>query len=112
MAITGGARSIGLATAKKFVGRGARVFIGDLDANLAKTAAAEIGCYGFPLDVRSRESFANFLDSIDAPLRVLVNNAGIMQAGRFADQDDAIVEATVEINLRGVLTGTNWRAPA
>jgi len=111
VAITGGARGIGLATAKEFVGRGARVYIGDLDANLAKTAAAEIGCYGLPLDVRSRDSFANFLDSIDAPLQVLVNNAGIMPTGRFVDQDDAIVEATVDINLRGVLIGTKLALP-
>jgi len=111
VAITGGARGIGLATAKEFVGRGARVYIGDLDANLAKTAAAEISCYGLLLDVRSRNSFANFLDSIDAPLQVLVNNAGIMPTGRFVDQDDAVVEATVDINLRGVLIGTKLALP-
>jgi hypothetical protein len=111
VAITGGARGIGLATAKEFVGRGARVYIGDLDSNLAKTAAAEIGCYGLPLDVRSPDSFANFLESIDAPLQVLVNNAGIMPTGRFVDQDDAIVEATVDINLRGVLIGTKLALP-
>lgn len=111
VAITGGARGIGLATAKKFVARGARVYIGDLDADLAATVAAEIGCDGLPLDVRSRESYATFLDSIDAPLRVLVNNAGIMPTGRFIDQDDAIIEATVDVNLRGVLIGTKLALP-
>ena len=111
VAITGGARGIGLATAKKFAERGARVFIGDLDEALVAAAAAEIGCYGLPLDVRSRESFATFLDAISAPLQVLVNNAGIMPTGRFADQDEAVVEATLDINLRGVLTGTKLVLP-
>jgi hypothetical protein len=111
VAVTGGARGIGLATARQFAARGARVYIGDLDANLARTVAAEIGCHGLPLDVRCRDSFAGFLDSIDAPLQVLVNNAGIMPTGWFADQDDAIVDATVDINLRGVLTGTKLALP-
>ena len=50
------ARGIGYATAKAFVDKGAQVFIGDLDADLAKAAAAELGCTGTGLDVRSRES--------------------------------------------------------
>jgi NAD(P)-dependent dehydrogenase (short-subunit alcohol dehydrogenase family) len=111
VAITGGARGIGLATAKRFVAAGARVFIGDLDGRLAETVAAEIGCSGMELDVRSRESFARFLGAIDAPLQVLVNNAGIMPTGRFVDQDDAIVDATVDINLRGVMTGAKLALP-
>lgn len=111
VAITGGARGIGLATARKFAARGARVFIGDLDETLATAAAAEIGCHGLPLDVRSRESFAHFLGAIDGPLQVLVNNAGIMPTGRFADQDDEVVEATLDINLHGVLTGTKLVLP-
>jgi NAD(P)-dependent dehydrogenase (short-subunit alcohol dehydrogenase family) len=112
VAITGGARGIGLATAKRFAVHGARVYIGDLDGRLATTVAAEIGCNGMELDVRSRDSFARFLSAIDAPLEVLVNNAGIMPTGRFVDQDDAIVEATVDINLRGVMTGAKLALPA
>ena len=46
VAITGAARGIGYATAQAFVAQGARVFIGDLDADLAKTAAAKLGCFG------------------------------------------------------------------
>jgi hypothetical protein len=111
VAITGGARGIGYATAKAFAAKGARVFIGDLDADLAKTAAHELGCSGTGLDVRSRESFAEFLASVDPPLAVLVNNAGIMPAGRFVDEPDAVTDAIVGVNLNGVLRGTKLALP-
>lgn len=111
VAITGGARGIGLATAKAFAANGARVFIGDLDGDLAATEAAALGGHGRGLDVRSRQSFAEYLDAIDAPLTVLVNNAGIMPAGRFVDEDDAITDAITEININGVLTGTKLALP-
>jgi short-subunit dehydrogenase len=111
VAITGGARGIGLATAKAFAANGSRVFIGDLDADLAAKTTSNIGARGFGLDVRSRESFAAFLDAIDAPLTVLVNNAGIMPAGRFTDEDDAITEAILDINLKGLLIGTKLALP-
>jgi NAD(P)-dependent dehydrogenase (short-subunit alcohol dehydrogenase family) len=94
LSITGGARGIGLATAKAFAAKGSRVFIGDLDADLAAQEAAQFGGHGFSLDVRSRSSFAEFLDTVDAPVKVLVNNAGIMPAGAFADEDDAITDAS------------------
>lgn len=114
VAITGGARGIGRATAQAFAARGSRVFIGDLDADLAAATAAEIGGHGLGLDVRSRESFAAFLDAVEkagAPLAVLVNNAGIMPAGRFADEDDAITDAILDINTGGVLIGTKLALP-
>ena len=106
VAITGGARGIGRATAKAFADKGCRVFIGDLDADLATQVALEIGGRGFSLDVRSRDSFATFLRAVGTPLAVLVNNAGIMPAGPFADEDDAVTDAIVDINTKGVLTGT------
>jgi NAD(P)-dependent dehydrogenase (short-subunit alcohol dehydrogenase family) len=109
-AITGGARGIGRATAEAFVAAGARVAIGDLDAELVATTAAELGAgaVGLPLDVTDRVSFAAFLDAAaDAlgPLDVLVNNAGIMPSGAFLDEDDAMIDRVVDINLRGVLIG-------
>ncbi|MGB0878497.1 MAG: SDR family oxidoreductase [Mycobacterium sp.] len=111
VAITGGARGIGYATAKAFIDEGAQVFIGDLDAELAKTAADELGCRGVGLDVRSRESFAEFLAAVDGPLRVLVNNAGIMPAGRYVEELDAVTDSIVDVNLNGVLRGTKLALP-
>lgn len=111
VAITGAARGIGYATARAFVAEGARVFIGDLDADLAKASAKELGCAGAGVDVRSRKSFADFLAGIDAPLEVLVNNAGIMPAGRFVDEPDAVTDAIVNVNLNGVLRGTKLVLP-
>lgn len=62
VAITGGARGIGLATATAFASAGAKVAIGDLDADLAKHVAAGLDgdVVALPLDVTSSQSFARF----------------------------------------------------
>ena len=59
VAITGGARGIGLATAKALAPRGALVAIGDLHAGDARAAAGHVGspALGLALDVTRRESF-------------------------------------------------------
>lgn len=111
VAVTGAARGIGYATARAFIAAGATVFIGDLDGDLAKTAADELGCTGSGVDVRSRESLADFLAGIDPPLRVLVNNAGIMPAGRYVDEQDAVTDAIIDVNLNGVLRATKLVLP-
>lgn len=111
VAITGGARGIGMATAKAFAAHGALVHIGDIDEEAAHKAAAETGGQGYALDVRSRQSFAAFLAAVHGPLDVLVNNAGIMPMGRFADEDDNVTDAILDINVKGVLTGTKLALP-
>lgn len=115
VAITGGARGIGRATAEAFLGAGATVAIGDIDVELVDKTAVELGAdpdakiIGLPLNVTDRESFAAFLDALEkelGPLDVLVNNAGIMPTGLFADEDEAMTDRIVDINLRGVITGS------
>ena len=103
VAVTGGARGIGLATARALVADGARVAIGDLDS------AAVGGAAAYPLDVTSPVSFAQFLTGVErdlGPLDALVNNAGVLAAGPVADQPDHVTRRIIEVNLLGVITGT------
>jgi len=111
VAITGGARGIGRATAAALVRKGAKVAIGDLDLELAECTAAELGAdtLALALDVTDRESFERFLDETEqrlGPLDVLVNNAGIMQLGRFVEETDAAAARQIDINLHGVIYGS------
>ncbi|MEV6136020.1 SDR family oxidoreductase [Nocardia sp. NPDC051990] len=115
VAITGGARGIGRATAEAFLAAGAAVAIGDIDVELVAETAAELGAdpdakvVGLPLDVTDRASFAAFLDTVDSelgPLDVLVNNAGIMPTGLFVDEDEAMTDRIIDINLNGVIHGS------
>ena len=111
VAITGGARGIGKSTATALARRGCRIAIGDLDTGLAEQTAAELGggAIALELDVTDPDSFSAFLDEAErqlGPVDVLVNNAGIMPIGRFADEDDATARRMIDINLHGVIFGT------
>jgi NADP-dependent 3-hydroxy acid dehydrogenase YdfG len=116
VAITGGARGIGKATAKALARQGARIALGDLDKPLAEQAAAELDteAVGLALDVTDRDSFTRFLDQVAerlGPLDVLINNAGIMPLGPFVDEDDATARRMVDINVHGVIFGTKLAIP-
>ena len=109
--VTGAARGIGRATAALLVSCGAKVAIGDIDADLAQRTAAELGpnAVGLALDVTDRASFETFLAETESrlgPRAVLVNNAGIMPVGPFVDEADSTAERLVDINLHGVMIGS------
>ncbi len=111
VAITGGARGIGKATAEALARRGCRVAIGDLDLQLAEQTAAGLGGGGvaLPLDVTDRGSFEAFLDEAErqlGPLDVVINNAGIMPTTPFVEESEESIHRQVDINLIGVMTGT------
>jgi NAD(P)-dependent dehydrogenase (short-subunit alcohol dehydrogenase family) len=111
VAITGGARGIGKATAAALVRKGCRVAIGDLDLALAEQAATALGggTVALPLDVTDRASFRAFLDEAErqlGPIDVVVNNAGIMPVTPFAAEGEDSVRRQVDINLHGVIAGT------
>jgi NAD(P)-dependent dehydrogenase (short-subunit alcohol dehydrogenase family) len=111
VAITGGARGIGKATAKALVAKGCRVAIGDLQLELAEQTAGELGggTVGLEVDVSDRASFAHFLDEAGrqlGPLDVVVNNAGVMPVTPFAEESDASIRRQLDVNLYGVIVGT------
>lgn len=114
VAVTGGARGIGEATAQALAAAGAQVVIGDLDAELAARSAQAYGGVALPLDVTSQSSFAGFLDKVEAEFgRVdgLVNNAGIMVIGRHLEAPLEAQLRQIDINLRGVILGCHTAAP-
>jgi NADP-dependent 3-hydroxy acid dehydrogenase YdfG len=116
VAITGGARGIGKATAQALVRKGAKVAIGDLDKTLAEQTAEQIGgdTLALELDVTDRDSFEGFLDQVEerlASLDVLINNAGIMPIGPFVEESDRTAQMMVDINVHGVLYGMKLALP-
>jgi len=113
VAITGGARGIGLATARAFLDAGAKVAIGDLDPRLSGDAASATGAgsraTGYAVDVSDLDSFTAFLDAVATdlgPVDVLVNNAGIMPIGPLPDEPEHVTRKILEVNLLGAIHGT------
>lgn len=111
VAITGGARGIGAATAAALVAKGARVAIGDLDEELTGRAAQEFGgdTLGLRLDVTDHSDYTAFLDEVElelGPIDVLINNAGIMALALLDEESDQTTARQIAINLTAVIHGT------
>ena len=116
--VTGAAHpaGIGYAVARAFAASGARVVIVDLDAAACETAAAAIAsdhpalggprALGMAADVRDKAALAAIVERAIVEfgrLDILVNNAGIAQARKLLDISDDDWDATLDINLRGML---------
>jgi len=107
--ITGAANGIGLATARKFASEGWKVGLFDIDgeaiANLLDTTEFSNAC-GTYCDVTDSESLANalslFSKHCDGKMHVLVNNAGILTGGDFAEMAIKDIEAMIAVNIAGL----------
>ena len=104
--ITGGSSGIGLATAKRFVAEGARVYItGRREEELAK-ARAEIG--GDVVTVRGDIANLEDLDRLWAQVKqergsvdVIVTSAGVAEAAALPEATPEHFDKTFGINARG-----------
>ncbi len=119
IAITGGARGLGLAMATLLGSRGARLALLDTDAaNLDEAVSvlhrAGIEARGFVTNVADeasvKQAFADIAESL-GPVSGLVNNAGILRDALLVKARDGKVERTmsleqwqavVDVNLTGV----------
>lgn len=113
--ITGGARGFGLAFARLLLQRGARVVLCDRDEAELDRAVAELGpqVVRHRLDVTDPEAVLRVRDEIlaDGPVDVLINNAGVVFGGTFAEVPVAKHLATFNVNLGGVVAMTHAFLP-
>jgi NAD(P)-dependent dehydrogenase (short-subunit alcohol dehydrogenase family) len=108
--ISGGTSGIGLATARRFLDEGSRVFIGGLDTEELRAALHELGGAGPAVggaagDVSAEDDVTALVDAAAAALGridVLINNAGIARKARFLDTNVADWDRTIAVNLRGM----------
>jgi D-sorbitol dehydrogenase (acceptor) len=106
--ITGAARGIGLAFAEAYLREGARVAIGDIDIDRARTAAAGLGdgAIAVEMDVTRQDSIdAAVAQTVDAfgGIDVLINNAAIFTAAPIDEITREDYARTFDINVSGTL---------
>ena len=105
--ITGGARGIGLAIARRFVAEGARVVLADIDESAGKAAAAALGSAVrfVRTDVGAAGDTRNVVAEacgISGDLDILVSNAGIIHTADFLDIAEADFDRVLRVNLKGM----------
>jgi 3-oxoacyl-[acyl-carrier protein] reductase len=102
--VTGGAKGIGAATAKRFAAEGATVVVADFDEVAANDTAQEIGGHAVGCDVTKREDVEAAVDAALArggSLDVLVTCAGIIRDNLLFKMSDDDWAAVIDTHLRG-----------
>ncbi len=103
--ITGAARGIGAATARRLHARGARVVLAGIEPDLLARTAADCGdALAVVCDVRDREQVEAAVEAAVEHLRgldVVVANAGVAALLPLVGGDPEVFERTIEVNLLG-----------
>jgi meso-butanediol dehydrogenase/(S,S)-butanediol dehydrogenase/diacetyl reductase len=103
--ITGAARGIGAASARRLAAAGARLVLADLDGDGVGKLAAELAGVAVRADVTRGDDVTRM---IDAPyqrwgrLDVLFNNAGVIRVQPLLDVTEAEWDRVMSVNLRAV----------
>ena len=110
--ITGGGAGLGRAAAMRFARAGAKVVVANRSD--ASRLAAEIGGLYVKTDVSQEDQMRRLMEKTVAAfgrLDIVVNNAGIfIDTHRVEDIRAADLEATLDVNLKGVVWGIKYGA--
>mgnify|MGYP001422398628 FL=1 len=105
--VTGGAKGIGLAIARRLASEGARVVIADIDVEAGEAAERDLAAVGtvefVEADVSEKLDIHNLIaEAVDShgPLGILVNNAGIVHAADFLDLEEEDFDRVMRVNLK------------
>jgi 3-oxoacyl-[acyl-carrier protein] reductase len=109
--VTGAARGLGEAIARRLHADGYRVALADIDSDGAQRVAGELGegAHSFLHDIRELDSWEILLSDVRASLgddvRALVNNAARTELRSFWEIDVAEWDDVLATNLRGTYLG-------
>jgi len=105
--VTGAARGLGEAIARRLHGDGYRVVLADIDLEGAERVAAELGDGALALrhDVRELDSWEALVREVRDDLHALVNNAARTELRSFWEIDVEEWDDVLATNLRGTYLG-------
>jgi meso-butanediol dehydrogenase / (S,S)-butanediol dehydrogenase / diacetyl reductase len=103
--ITGAARGIGAATARRLAAGGARLVLADVNGPAVEKLAAELGGVGVQADVTRAADIERMLEEPYkrwGRLDVLFNNAGVIRVEPMLEVTDAEWDRVMTVNLKAV----------
>lgn len=117
--ITGGARGIGFAIAKRYMAEGASVALWDVQEEALKEACARLAAFAAEIGLEISGSTVSYdvvnvtdpaavsagMDRVEkevGPVDVMVNNAGITADAMLHKMDDEKWQRVIDVNLKGV----------
>ena len=109
--VTGGAKGIGAAIARRLAADGAHVTIADLDITTAQALAQAIVARAVQLDVTDLAQVSAVMTE-QGPFDILVNNAGVDQHAFFTRTTPGDWRRLIAINLESVFATTHAALPA
>jgi len=115
--ITGAAKGLGEADARLFAAEGAHVILTDVDEANGARVAADIGpaAHFTRQDVRDELAWKRLIDDIMTRygrLDVLVNNAGVVEAGTIETTTAEAYRFVMQVNVDGTFFGCKYAIPA